>query len=106
LTFSLKDYCAFYGSDPGSAQHPFIDLHDDGFVVYDFETDSVTVKDKLFNYILMNKKSKDYDVIRLSSVIAAKPNATLNLLSNEMDIEGVAAFLILKVFMYFPMNKR
>ena len=92
LTFSLKDYCAFYGSDPGSAQHPFIDLHDDGFVVYNFETDSVTVKDKLFNYILMNKKSKDYDVIRLSSVIAAKPNATLNLLSNELDIEGVAAF--------------
>jgi hypothetical protein len=92
LTFSLKDYCAAFGSSPDMAKHQFIDLHDAGFVKYDFATDSVTIQNKLFNYYLMSKKSKDYDVIRLSSVIATKPNATLNLTSNEFDIQGVRSF--------------
>ena len=90
--FSLKDYCEVWDCNPQAIQHAFIDLHDEGFVIYDFENDSAYITDKLFNYIIMNKKAKDYDVIRLSSVIAARPNATLNLLSNEMNIEGVATF--------------
>ena len=90
--FALKDYCEVWDCNPEAIQHAFIDLHDEGFLIYDFENDSAYMTDKLFNYIIMNKKAKDYDVIRLSSVIAARPNATLNLLSNEMNIEGVAAF--------------
>lgn len=90
--FSLKDYCEVWDCNPTAIQHAFIDLHDEGFLIYDFDNDSAYITDKLFNYIIMNKKAKDYDVIRLSSVIAARPNATLNLLSNEMNIEGVAAF--------------
>lgn len=90
--FSLKDYCEVWDCNPQAIQHAFIDLHDEGFINYDFENDSAFITDKLFNYIIMHKKAKDYDVIRLSSVIAARPNATLNLLSNEMNIEGVAAF--------------
>lgn len=90
--FSLKDYCEVCDCNPQAIQHAFIDLHDEGFLIYDFETDSAYITEKLFNYIIMNKKAKDYDVIRLSSVIAGRPNATLNLLSNEMNIEGVAAF--------------
>lgn len=91
-TFTLQEYCEYYDCVPNAMEHPFIDLHDNGYVVFDFENDTVRITDKLFNYIYCNKKSKDYDVIRLSSVIAARPNATLNILSNEMNIEGVAAF--------------
>jgi hypothetical protein len=90
--FALKDYCEVWNCNPQAIQHAFIDLHDDGFLIYDFEKDSAVITEKLFNYIIMNKKGKDYDVIKLSSVIAARPNATLNLLSNELNIEGVAAF--------------
>lgn len=92
ITFALKDYCAAYGSSPDASKHQFIDLHDAGFVVYNFDNDSITIQPKLFNYYLMNKKAKDYDVIRLSSVIAAKPNATLNLLSKELNLEGIRSF--------------
>ena len=88
-TFHLDDYCGFFNLEPTHTKHLFIDLHDAGFVNYNFKTDSIKINRKLFKYNLMHKKAIDYDVIRLNSVIAAKPNATLNLLSNEMNIEGV-----------------
>lgn len=87
--FTLDDYCAYWKLEPNNAKHLFIALHDDGFVNYNFKNDSITINRKVFKYNLMHKKAVDYDVIRLNSVIAAKPNATLNLLSQEMTIEGV-----------------
>lgn len=87
--FTLDDFCAYFKVEPNNTKHLFIELHDAGFVNYNFKNDSITINRKLFKYNLMHKKAVDYDVIRLNSVIAAKPNATLNLLSNEMNIEGV-----------------
>ncbi|MFM1898518.1 MAG: hypothetical protein RL577_758 [Bacteroidota bacterium] len=92
LDFALDDYAAFLGTEAKHLESPFIDLHDKGFITYHPEVDSATIEMRLFKWVQSHQKLRDYDVIRLSSVIAGRPNATLNLLSYEMNIEGVQKF--------------
>ncbi|MCC7297942.1 MAG: hypothetical protein IT244_06365, partial [Bacteroidia bacterium] len=92
LKFSVADYAAFMKTQPEHLTGSFIDLHDAGFVTYYPEEDSVLIKPKLFNYVISHEGHRDYDVIRLSSLVGARPNATLNLLSNELNVEGVLKF--------------
>lgn len=92
MKFSIADYAAFMKTQPEHLKSVFIDLHDGGFVTYFPEEDSALIQPKLFNYVISHQGHRDYDVIRLSSLISARPNATLNLLSNEMTVEGVLKF--------------
>lgn len=92
MKFAVKDYANFMKTQPEYLITSFIDLHDGGFVNYYQSEDSVLIKPKLFNYVIAHEGHRDYDVIRLSSMISARSNATLNLLSNEMTVEGVLKF--------------
>ncbi len=92
LKFAVKDYAAFMKTQSQYLVTSFIDLHDGGFVNYYQDQDSVLIKPKLFNYVIAHQGHRDYDVIRFSSLIAKRSNATLNLLSNEMTVEGVLKF--------------
>lgn len=92
LKFAVADYAAFMKTQPEHLINVFIDMHDAGFITYFPEQDSAIIKPKLFNYVISHQGHRDYDVIRLSSLISARPNATLNLLSNEMVVEGVLKF--------------
>ncbi len=91
-TFNINDYAASYGQEKANLQQQFMDLSDAGFMFYDTKTDSVYIKDRLYNWVSNNLGGKDYDVIRLSSVIAAKPNVTYSIGTNELKIEGVRKF--------------
>lgn len=92
MKFAVEDYARFMKTQPEYLKSSFIDLHDGGFVNYFIEEDSVLIKPKLISYVISHEGHRDYDVIRLSSLIGARPNATLNLLSNEMTVEGVLKF--------------
>lgn len=92
MKFDLRDYAIFLKTQPEYLRTSFIDLHDGGFVEYFRDQDSVLIKPKLFNYVIAHQGHRDYDVIRFSSLIAKRSNATLNLLSNELAIEGVLKF--------------
>lgn len=92
MKFYVGDYARFMKTQPQHLTSSFIDLHDGGFVNFYQDQDSVLIKPKLFNYVISHEGHRDYDVIRLSSLIAARSNATLNLLSNEMTVEGVLKF--------------
>ncbi len=91
-SFHINDYAANFNQQKANLQQQFMDLSDDGFLYYNTVTDSVYVRDKLFNWVSSNLGGKDYDVIRLSSVIAAKPNVTYNIGTNELKVEGVRKF--------------
>lgn len=80
-----------------------------GCVNFNPETDMITVKQRLFDYIDYNKHKKDYDILTFHSVIPGKDNASLNLLNNNFDlkIRGVKEILLSdtqKVFV-FPKNQ-
>jgi hypothetical protein len=92
LKFAVADYARFMKTQPEYLKNTFIDLHDGGYLTYFPSQDSALIKPKLFNYVISHQGNRDYDVIRLSSLIAARPNATLNLLSNELTVEGVLKF--------------
>lgn len=92
IKFNINDYAQFIGSQKEYLITPFIELHDQGYIVYDQAQDSATILPKLWRHVQAHQKTRDYDVIRLASVIGKKPNGTLNLLSYELDLEGVNRF--------------
>jgi len=91
-TFYLPDYAAYRKNTKENLMQQIYDLADDGFIQYNPKTDSIYAQPKLYNYYFADKKVKDYDVLRFSSVIGAKSNASLNLLNNDITLEGIRRF--------------
>ncbi len=90
--FTIQDYANAFGSTKEYLEQQIIDMSDGGFLFYNRLNDSIYVRDKLYNWIANNTGGKDYDILRLGSVIAGKPNITYNLNSNELKMEGVRKF--------------
>ena len=65
-----------------------------GFVNYDLASGSITVKDKLFQYIQNERGRRDYDVIRFVSRLTSGANASISLLNYDMDIRGINAIAL------------
>ena len=80
-----------------------------GLISYEPETDMITVKPRLFDYLKNLKHEKDHDILTIHSVFPNKTNATMNLINNNYDItiRGVENILLSdtqKVFI-FPKNR-
>ncbi|NOY49284.1 MAG: hypothetical protein GXO88_01760 [Chlorobi bacterium] len=78
-----------------------------GYLVYDPNTETAVVKDRLLYFLEAKAKETDYDVIRLKSNVTAKPNAALNLSSLDLNVYGVPFVQISdsqEVYIY-PYNK-
>lgn len=90
--FHLDDYCAYYQSKKEYIQEQIINLADDGYIYYDMQTDSIEIRDRLYNYVNNHMQVRDYDVIRMISVISARPNVTLSLNNMNLQVEGVRKF--------------
>lgn len=65
-----------------------------GFLSYDMDDNSVTIERKLYHYLNAKSKREDYDVLKFSSNVAGKANASINLLSNELTMRGVKTVLL------------
>jgi len=90
--FYLPDYVKYRRNEKKNLMIQVYDLADGGFIRYNPKNDSIHVEMKMFNYYYASKGVKDYDIIRLSSVIAARSNATLNLLNDEVTVQGIRRF--------------
>ena len=65
-------------------------LATDGFLFYNLDSDTITINDKLFDYIKARIGKIDYDVIRINSnTTSTSHNAVLDLSSMNMRIKGV-----------------
>lgn len=101
--FSLRKYARSINSDdfhidglaadmrfpPQQIVPLLIDLSNKGFIDYDIDQQNITVKDRLYNYILASGGKTDYDVIVFNSETKGDDNATLNLLNYDMLMKGV-----------------
>ncbi|MCU0421559.1 MAG: hypothetical protein MUC81_02020 [Bacteroidia bacterium] len=91
--FSIKDYAANFKSDPSSIRLQMIELNDYGFVDFNEKKDYVTIKRKLKDYVNAHFGNTDYDAITFLSVIGKQyPNASISLINNDLNIEGVPQF--------------
>lgn len=90
--FTIQDYANNFGTTKENLTQQLMDLADGGFLFYNRQNDSIYVRDKLYNWISNNSGAKDYDIIRLSSVISAKPNITYMFNTSELKMEGVRKF--------------
>ncbi len=90
--FYIEDYAIGIGSTVENLLQQMYMLADQGFIYFDDESGLIRVKEKLFNYVKNHFKIADYDVIHFNSVIAARPNAILNLVNYDLKIEGVRVF--------------
>lgn len=90
--FYIKDYAANFKSDPSAIRLQMIDLNDFGFVTFDEKKDYVKVKRKLKDYVNAHFGVTDYDAITFVSQISRYPNATISLINNDLQIQGVPQF--------------
>lgn len=90
----VPDFAKYLRVSEQQARSLIIYLANKGFVSYDFETDEASLNEKLYYYLAARSNKTDYDKIEIESVISARPNAKLNLLNFEMDLQGVGRILL------------
>ncbi len=83
---ALADYMQ-KSADQVSAM--LINLSNKGFLVYNTETQTAIVKDRLSYFLNAKSGLTDYDVIRLESNVRTRPNASLNIPSLGLNVYGV-----------------
>ena len=88
--FDAGAFANYMRLPPHQVRQRLMYLAQDGFVFYDMDSDTVTINDKLFDYIQARIGKIDYDVIRIhSSTSSPTHNAVLDLSNMEMQINGV-----------------
>jgi len=65
-----------------------------GFVDFDVDTQTITLTDRLFEYLKNWQGERDYDVIQFVSRIPQGNNAQVSLLNYEMDIAGISRIAV------------
>ncbi|HPW66007.1 MAG TPA: hypothetical protein PLS84_02865 [Salinivirgaceae bacterium] len=105
--FQIRDFAIkidseeFYAEDLAKymmfAEHKIrqllITMSFEGYIYYDKETQLVTIRQKLYDYIMAATRSKDYDVISIKSKASGKhDNAVLELKNLDLQVNGVSYF--------------
>lgn len=89
MVFPVADVASFMGYVTEELVPTLYEMTTMGLIFYDSEAGTVTVKQKLKDFIDARVKKKDYDPIVFESDIKGKSNATLNLTNNDLVIRGV-----------------
>ncbi|MFH1320836.1 MAG: hypothetical protein ABII90_09320 [Bacteroidota bacterium] len=93
--FYVNELADFLRAPITDVRQVVMQLTNMGFLNYNFDTDRVYIKNKLFDYLKANAGKQDYDVINFSSVTPAiKTNASLNLLNFDLNMEGVSQIFL------------
>ena len=65
-----------------------------GFVTFDVDKQTISLTDRLFEYLLNWEGKRDYDVIQFVSRVAEGNNAQVSLLNYQMDIAGIGMIAV------------
>ncbi len=71
-----------------------VDLTNKGFINYDLQSQTVEVRQKLYDYISAAAGNLDYDVIIFNSNVKNGDNAQLNLVNFDLVLQGVDQILL------------
>ncbi len=86
--FTLQEYCDLLKNKKEYVLPQILLLNDKGFLIYDPLKEQIQLNKKLFEYYNAHMGLVDYDVIRLESLIKGRSNAVINLINNDLLIEG------------------
>jgi hypothetical protein len=90
--FYIADYAKNFKSNQSDIRLQMIQLHDKGYVNYDQKKDYVQVNRKLYDAVNAHYGKTDHDVLAFFSIIKRYPNATISLINNDLQIQGVPKF--------------
>lgn len=85
----LNALAAFMKKPPEQVSAMLIGLSNKGYLVYDTKKEQAVIKDRLKYFLKAKAGLTDYDVIRLESNVSAKPNASININTLDLDVYGV-----------------
>ncbi len=89
-TFKATDLAVYVRRAPEDVKIEMMRMAKLGYVLYNFETDEVSITQKLRYNVLARIGRTDFDVIKFfSNTEGFKPNATLNLNNLNLTINGV-----------------
>ncbi|MCH8555654.1 MAG: hypothetical protein LAT76_10875, partial [Schleiferiaceae bacterium] len=86
---SLEEMARSLGMSPDACHRFMMNMSIQGFVNYDLETGEIVLKDKVWDYTNNWEEKRDYDVIRFVSGLSSGANASVSLLSYDMEIRGI-----------------
>ncbi|MFT4594429.1 MAG: hypothetical protein ACI9UR_001533 [Bacteroidia bacterium] len=86
---TVAQVARLFKSDVSDTKVFLINLSNSGFMTYNYDKEMVNLLPRLQHYVLSRSKKKDYDVLQFESTIEGMPNAKLNLLNWDMDMNGV-----------------
>ncbi|MCK5136766.1 MAG: hypothetical protein KAR19_13330 [Bacteroidales bacterium] len=93
-TFAVTGYASYAGFPAYQIRHQLMSLSKLGFVYYDDATDMLTLRQKLFDYIVASMRQRDYDVIRFISRTESASIAALDLDSRDLTIKGIPVIFL------------
>ncbi len=74
--------------------HVLVDLNNKGFLHYDIPSQTVELRQKLYDYISASAGNIDYDVLLFNSDVEGGDNAQLNLINFDLSLRGVKQILL------------
>lgn len=86
---SIEQVARLFRADISETKVFMINLANAGFMTYNADKQTVVLKSRLEHYVLSRSKKTDYDILQFESTIDGLPNAKLNLLNWDMDLNGV-----------------
>jgi hypothetical protein len=90
--FSIQEYADAFRATTSDVRQLMTILHDQGFIEYDVKRQQVKIRRKLQDYVNAHYGRTDFDVITFYSTIRKYPNATISLINNDLQIQGVPRF--------------
>ncbi len=109
LPFTAADYAKYMGFPVSPVRQQIIQLSFYGFIGYNINTDEITIRQRLRDYLDFRLGKKDYDVIRFSSITDSElANAQIDLLNFDLGLRGVESISICdhQNVVFFPRNKQ
>jgi len=118
LTFTVVDFAKYIKYLAVDLRPIIFKMANFGLIYYEPETDLVTIRSRLFNYLKNSKHEKDYDILTIHSFFSDEyrknapnqNNATMSLVNNcyDITIRGVENILLSdtqKVFVFPKHNE-
>jgi len=105
ISFTVVDFAKYVKSLAVDLRPVIFKMAIFNLINYQPETDMITIKQKLFDYLKNIKHERDYDILTIHSILPNQTNATMSLVNNSYDItiRGVENVLLSdtqKVFIF------
>lgn len=92
--FYAQEFAVFSRMQKDAVIPLLIDMANKGYLTYDPETEYVETTPRMRKHILNSAGKEDYDVLQFNSSSEDGVNASLNLLNNDLTMNGVARIVV------------